>query len=902
MPGGLGANLDPFGALSPDDPRSKTILDPERDGRGKVINPDVFQQQQLEGKGEQMAFGPDSNAQTARGEPSQSLFDLLKSMVTAQAAEQAKGPPANAKFTFYAPGAGGAMEGPKSTSKVGPDGRTSKEKGGVPSTLDDFRLGKSQYVTLASDPSNYGKTFSLPDVKYTSPIDGKEYTVSGAKGVVHDTGPAFKGRPDKFDIAVGDFTGKGRGASDFVAKTAKVVDPEVAQVGKQAAQTVQQQAKAAEATATMPSRGDPNYKEASLAYTKAFNEAVLSGKGVEESHAAALEAAGKAVAEGKVTAKAPSLPPGATQFPGSENTFGKNSATRDAQPYQAIVTHVTGHQTIGKQGAWEVSNKRGEGYHYFIDRDGTVTQVGNPDSSRSHHMQSERGRTDRFDLTNKNTIGIGFIGGGANPTPAQMAAAKGLVEFLQGKYGIGKDQVFGHGELQGKDAERGPGGLYGAKGEGYVAASFLRGETPAHAPTDVAPSLPPGYAPFLGGGTPPATAPDVGRPTPAPALPGNPGVPTPPVGQPGTPAAPVAPPASAPLGWTSSPGDRGKDAVTTPEASRTGTTNPALAGPSKGTTDRGVQTQYAKGITEAALKGVGPNTSKDEAIARGKAAQAEMARAGVPASVARPALMALGVQMATLMGYGPGSLSWSTGMVESSINSGVNSGMQSYQGAPPGPVQGPPSPAAAPAAPAPAIEAAPAAPVPAAPAPAAPALEAAISLAQQLGLDDITSSPSLGPNNLSALDPAPGMVDPSNVNSPGLPSIDPGGLEHAVPGLFGPVEAAPIDLPTITNEETAPVDNEGPFQSPLTSENESPLTSENEAPGLFAALSGEQGDSLEGFVRLLADGLSMQAGMPADEAMQMILAAAHRLIEEQGLSTERALQVVAQSMQTQMAA
>jgi hypothetical protein len=71
---------------------------------------------------------------------------------------------------------------------------------------------------------------------------------------------------------------------------------------------------------------------------------------------------------------------------------------------------------------------------------------------------------------------------------------------------------------------------------------------------------------------------------------------------------------------------------------------------------------------------------------------------------------------------------------------------------------------------------------------------------------------------------------------------------------------------------------------------------------LFASLSGEQGDSLEGFARLLAEGLAMQAGMPADEAMQMVLAAAYRLIKEHGLSTEKALQVVAQSMQTQMAA
>jgi hypothetical protein len=209
------------------------------------------------------------------------------------------------------------------------------------------------------------------------------------------------------------------------------------------------------------------------------------------------------------------------------------------------------------------------------------------------------------------------------------------------------------------------------------------------------------------------------------------------------------------------------------------------------------------------------------------------------------------------------------GLVGSKIDAGVNQGMRGYQVAPPGPVQGPPS--------------------------LAPAQEATAPL-------DLTGDPGgLQYASRSGEDQAPGLFGfdqtsfaPSTYSTPDL-SGDPGGLQYAEPGL-SPAEVSPatIDLPTIANDAPAPAEYEGP--------SESPLTSQNEPSGLFAALSGTQGDSLEGFVRLLAEGLSVQAGMPADEAMQMVLAAAHRLIEEQGLSTERALQVVAQSMQTQMAA
>lgn len=104
--------------------------------------------------------------------------------------------------TFYGPGTGGSMEGGWSTSRPDQAGQS------VPHTLDDVRLGRSKYVTLASDPSNYGKWYKIPYVKYRSPIDAQFYTLTNVVGYVHDTGSAFKGRPDKMDVAVGNFTGQ----------------------------------------------------------------------------------------------------------------------------------------------------------------------------------------------------------------------------------------------------------------------------------------------------------------------------------------------------------------------------------------------------------------------------------------------------------------------------------------------------------------------------------------------------------------------------------------------------------------------------------------------------------------------------------------------------------------------
>jgi hypothetical protein len=157
----------------------------------------------------------------------------------------------------------------------------------------------------------------------------------------------------------------------------------------------------------------------------------------------------------------------------------------------------------------------------------------------------------------------------------------------------------------------------------------------------------------------------------------------------------------------------------------------------------------------------------------------------------------------------------------------------------------------------------------------------------------------------------PGIVQ----QAPYLPSGDPGGLQDAVPGSRGldltgdpgglqdapargaePIVDVPappavpptIDLPSITNEKTAPTEREGP-DLPTSPGGEAPLVSET--PGILGVLAEALGlDS--GEIRVVKN-LARQAGVPA----AAILAMAKRLADDTGVSTDMALQIVMQSLE-----
>ena len=59
-------------------------------------------------------------------------------------------------------------------------------------------------------PVKFGQQVFIGNITYTSPVDGKQYTLNNVIGRVDDTGGKFVGKdnPDQnhFDIAVGDFS------------------------------------------------------------------------------------------------------------------------------------------------------------------------------------------------------------------------------------------------------------------------------------------------------------------------------------------------------------------------------------------------------------------------------------------------------------------------------------------------------------------------------------------------------------------------------------------------------------------------------------------------------------------------------------------------------------------------
>jgi hypothetical protein len=157
------------------------------------------------------------------------------------------------------------------------------------------------------------------------------------------------------------------------------------------------------------------------------------------------------------------------------------SATKAAQPFKGIVFHVTGRPTLQSEEDYMSKpdpNRPGYyGYHYLIDRDGSVYQTA-PDNVRTNHIMPNSS----YGLNNSNALGVAMVAGsGQNgniiTTPEQMQSGKLLADQLTKQYGISAGNVVSHSMLD--QATRGPGHGLGASkalGEGDDFISYYGGK------------------------------------------------------------------------------------------------------------------------------------------------------------------------------------------------------------------------------------------------------------------------------------------------------------------------------------------------------------------------------------------------------------------------------------------
>lgn len=179
----------------------------------------------------------------------------------------------------------------------------------------------------------------------------------------------------------------------------------------------------------------------------------------------------------------------------------------------------------------------------------------------------------------------------------------------------------------------------------------------------------PGVSGYQGGpafGTEPAA-----EPAPAPAEP----APAP------TPEEPAPSPAPAPA-----------PAPVAPAPTQAPAPTPENIAPAKGRADPEVLAKTVDNIVQQAIQDnhLGKNSTKDDATKAAVQAAHDMAKAGIPAAMAREAGINFLSKGAERAGYNPNNY-----FVSSWINSTVDAAMQGYHAAAPGPAQGPPSPGAA---------------------------------------------------------------------------------------------------------------------------------------------------------------------------------------------------------------
>jgi hypothetical protein len=166
-------------------------------------------------------------------------------------------------------------------------------------------------------------------------------------------------------------------------------------------------------------------------------------------------------------------------------SYGR-TATANAKPFDSLVVHHTA--TPDLDSALSVLRKgdpkRGGqsfGYHFYIDKDGSITQ-GAPLSARTNHVAGSTG------FNNASALGISLVGSGET-TPAQEAAAAALGQRLAMTYGINPTRIAAHGEIDKGHQED----------EGRSLAEQIRAGVSAPRPTQLA-SADPNAIPLPSGG------------------------------------------------------------------------------------------------------------------------------------------------------------------------------------------------------------------------------------------------------------------------------------------------------------------------------------------------------------------------------------------------------------------
>ena len=121
---------------------------------------------------------------------------------------------------------------------------------------------------------------------------------------------------------------------------------------------------------------------------------------------------------------------------------GLSAAHGPRKTTKGLVVHHTGGR--GLQTAIDTLKTRGLGYHYLIDRDGSVVNYVD-DNQKAYHA----GKTDKKpDVNNSNSVGMAIVAkDDKDVTKEQIQAGFLLGQKLMGKYGI--SSIYGHGETSG---------------------------------------------------------------------------------------------------------------------------------------------------------------------------------------------------------------------------------------------------------------------------------------------------------------------------------------------------------------------------------------------------------------------------------------------------------------------